>query len=44
VHQLASATAEAALEAVEELDRARIAVERDVPAVRIRNARGDLGR
>jgi len=29
VHQLAAATAEAALEAVEELDRARLAVDRD---------------
>lgn len=38
VHQLASATAEAALEAVEEFDRARRAIERDVPAVKIRDA------
>ena len=38
VHQLASATAEAALDALEEVDRASLAVERDVPAVKIRNA------
>jgi hypothetical protein len=38
VHQLAAATAEAALDALEEVDRARFAVERDIPTVTIRNA------
>lgn len=37
-HQRASATAEAAPEAVEELDHVRLAIEREIPAVKIRNA------